>query len=265
MEEGIAIPTAETKVSPVPQKKKEEIPVIQGLPVPNFNLIDDTNKGTFSVIFEKPNLSNPIYIDKGGFVDRDRTSATYGKVIQYKNPFNQEPEDIVITTSGFSLDLRTPEGKAKADFLRKFNIQKTLGTKATITDSHAAASSMVSGKDREYELVALVRPFLTDSSKLQALALNLGNIEVKGVAATDIKKEIYRLIQTEPDRVEKTINDPDFDIRATIIYAAKMKVVNDTTGSYYYGQLYMGANVDQAIKWARANANEYQSIVKELP
>jgi hypothetical protein len=233
--------------------------VVSGLPIPAVKLINDSNAGYYIIEFENPRLSNPIYLDKSGFRDAN------GRLVQYRSPFTNEPEDIVITAPTFRLDLRTEEGKAKADYIRAFDIRKRLGSKVKITDGAKQVDERVTAEEKEYMVRAKITPYLSDPIKLQALALNLGGIEVNGARSNDVKAAIYDRVRSSPQDVLKVIDDEDFEYKTTILVGAAKKVITEKSpGVFYYGQVYLGGNLAQAVKWCRDNPNEYVGIVTEL-
>ncbi len=254
------------KISVVEDAKRETkdvtiTPAVQGLPITSAGrkrLLDDNSKGKLIIEFENPKFSYPQYIDASGYRD------SKGKVIQYINPHNGEAEQIAILPPKMEFDLSTDVGKLKADFVLGFGIQKRLGVKVKITNTAERSDKTINLKEKEYEVAARVRELVEDPSKLEMLALNLGGIDFIGAKARDVKAAIYNKVAADPLSVEKVLNDVDFDFKATILQATKLKVLDEKMGAYYYGTIYLGANLRQAISFCREQKDIYASIIKDL-
>ena len=173
-------------------------------------------------------------------------------------------ETIALTPPRVVYDLSTEEGRRKKAHIQGFNLAKRLGLKVKITDTSEQAAKTITLKDKEYDMVAKVRPHLEDKHKLLYLALNLGKIEVDGVDAADIKAAVYNRISANPDEVERVLGHPDYEYKGIIFHGAKAKVLTEKMGAYFYGAIYMGANIDQAVIWARNNPDIFETIKKDL-
>jgi len=239
-------------------KQEEMIETAGGIPqsvATRSKLLGERKTGKYVIEFENPKLSYPQII--GEYKDAK------GRLVQYKNPETEEVENIVLKPPMEVFDLTTDEGRAKAKHLEGFNLKQRLGLKAKITDTQKTSTKNVESKQKQFSLIMRLKEYFDDPVKLEDLALNLGGIDLENLTTQEVTNEIYKRIEENPDAVEAIVKDPDFDTRSILFLAAKLGVVEEKQGAYYYGQVFLGATIKQACLFCRENGEMLYSIKRD--
>lgn len=233
----------------------------------------ETTKGRMKIIWDGlPVLVGPIHLDAGGYKHK-------GKMKQYLN-LDGQPEGISliptkamengVPTMVMLFDLDDPEQFAKAKYVKQAyddGLFTTLGNKLKVVNEFDQTVEKGKNIRRRNKLMGTVEEKIAEGTvSLRNLALNLG-IAVKGLKNSIIEAKVLQMTDVTTndkyDWLEKLINDPHYEIKATLLYAKERDIVTLNNKNWMYGDTHLGIDFEHAVKFCATNDTTFNAIKEQ--
>jgi hypothetical protein len=223
-----------------------------------------------------PNLCFPIRI------------GTYkvkgGRTVKYMDLDGNEA-DITLTPSKVSrgtqiyaehqFEKDIPEQAHQAEFIKAYPFKALLGASAPkirIIDEVGEAQEANRKMRNRNRILARIEEVISTEIGLRNLALNLG-ISVIYDAATlkpkhrdvvehEVLDKADSLVGKPTGELEKILDDPTFEVKATLLYAKEKGIVSAKLGNWFFGDIHLGTSLEDSVRFLMANDTVTQSIVE---